>query len=117
MEDIINRGGGNMLVQLYNSNPDESVDKESDVLVAVDGCRQRHKAGSILRIHNGESITLTQGLYHSFWAEKGHGPALLGEVSQTNDDNADNRFAEPRGRFPAIDEDAPKRYLLCNDPR
>ena len=35
---------------------------------------------------------------------------MLGEVSQCNDDNTDNRFYEPVGRFPAIEEDeAPYR--------
>ena len=32
-EDIINRGGGNVLLRVYNSLPDESIDYESDVLV------------------------------------------------------------------------------------
>ena len=32
-EDIINRGGGNVLIRVYNSLPDESIDYESDVTV------------------------------------------------------------------------------------
>ena len=28
-EDIINRGGGNVLIRVYNSHPDESIDYES----------------------------------------------------------------------------------------
>lgn len=31
MEDIINRGGGNVLIRVYNSTPDEELDKESEV--------------------------------------------------------------------------------------
>jgi D-lyxose ketol-isomerase len=40
---------------------------------------------------------------------------LVGEVSLVNDDNIDNRFFDPVGRFPAIEEDEPPLYLLCND--
>jgi D-lyxose ketol-isomerase len=40
---------------------------------------------------------------------------LVGEVSSVNDDASDNRFAEPIGRFPAIEEDEAPLYLLCTD--
>ena len=36
-EDIINRGGGNVLIRVYNSLPDEEIDYESDVTVHTDG--------------------------------------------------------------------------------
>jgi D-lyxose ketol-isomerase len=32
-----------------------------------------------------------------------------------NDDNSDNRFFEPVGRFPVIEEDEPPLYLLVQD--
>ena len=38
-----------------------------------------------------------------------------GEVSMCNDDNCDNRFYEPLGRFPTIEEDEPPYRLLCNE--
>ena len=44
-------------------------------------------------------------MYHDFAVEEGTGPVLLGEVSQCNDDNTDNRFNPPVGRFPKIEED------------
>jgi D-lyxose ketol-isomerase len=47
--------------------------------------------------------------------EEGTGPVLLGEVSQCNDDNTDNRFSPPVGRFPTIEEDEPPYRLLCNE--
>lgn len=114
MEDIINRGGGNLLVQLYNSTEDERL-ADTPVQVSIDGCRLEVPAGEILRITPGESITLTQGMYHKFWGEKGSGTVLLGEVSMVNDDNTDNRFLEPVGRFPAIEEDEEPLYLLSNE--
>ena len=42
---------------------------------------------------------------NDFAVEEGTGPVLLGEVSQCNDDNTDNRFTPPVGRFPEIEED------------
>ncbi len=66
-----------------------------------------------MRLKPGESICLTQRVYHKFWAENGR--ALLGEVSRVNDDQRDNRFLEPLGRFPAIEEDEPPQYLLCSE--
>ena len=63
----------------------------------------------------GQSITLTPGLYHRFWGEEGTGTVLVGEVSQCNDDSADNRFYDPVGRFPQIEEDEAPLHLLCNE--
>ena len=63
----------------------------------------------------GESIHVQQYLYHDFAVEEGTGPVLLGEVSQCNDDNTDNRFNPPVGRFPKIEEDEAPYRLLCNE--
>ena len=59
--------------------------------------------------------TVQQRLYHDFTVEPGTGPVLLGEVSQCNDDNTDNRFNPPVGRFPTIEEDEPPYRLLCGE--
>jgi hypothetical protein len=72
-------------------------------------------AGTQVRITPGESITIYPYMYHDFSAEEGTGPVLLGEVSQCNDDNSDNRFLESIGRFPAIEEDEPPYRLLLNE--
>ena len=114
MEDIINRGGGIMMMQLYNSAADEAL-ADTDVAVVCDGVKKTVPAGTVLAFLPGESVTLTRGLYHSFWAKPGHGTVLIGEVSQTNDDNADNRFYDRSGRFPAIEEDEAPLHLLCNE--
>lgn len=114
MEDIINRGGGILMMKLYNSTEDEQL-ADTDVTIVSDGVEMTVPAGTTLELLPGQSVTLTRGCYHSFWAKPGHGPVLIGEVSQTNDDNTDNRFHEPMGRFPTIEEDeAPLRYL-CNE--
>lgn len=114
-EDIINRGGGNVLIRVYKSLPDESIDYQSDVEVHSDGRAYVVPAGSQVRLTPGESIHIYQYLYHDFSVEEGTGPVLLGEVSQCNDDNNDNRFNPPVGRFPVIDEDEPPYRLLCNE--
>ena len=115
MEDIINRGGGNLLIRVYNSNPDETIDYDSDVTVNCDGIKQIVKAGTQVRLTPGMSISIQPGLYHDFEGEKGSGNVLIGEVSQCNDDNIDNRFEPPVGRFPEIEEDEPPYRLLCNE--
>ena len=111
-EDIINRGGGDLVVQLYNATPDEGL-ADTDVTVSIDGVCRTIKAGDCVTLTPGESICLPSRLYHKFWAEKGK--ALLGEVSMVNDDNTDNRFHEPMGRFPDIEEDEGPLYLLCSE--
>lgn len=114
MEDIINRGGGNLLIQLYNATEDEQL-ADTPVNVMVDGRWSNIQAGTTLRLVPGESITLSQRVYHKFWAEEGTGMVMAGEVSMTNDDTCDNRFLENVGRFPAIEEDEPARYVLGNE--
>ena len=114
MEDIINRGGGNLIVEVYNATDDDGL-ADTDVTVYIDGHTEVVPAGTKIRLTPGESITLPQRQYHAFWAEKGYGKVLIGEVSMVNDDNVDNRFYEPQGRFPTIEEDEAPVYLLCNE--
>lgn len=113
MEDIINRGGGRLMIQLYNSTPDEDLDKSTPVRVSMDGVVRTVPAGGVVALKPGDSITLTRGMYHTFWGEGGR--ILIGEVSLVNDDHTDNRFHEPIGRFPEIVEDEPPLYLLVGD--
>ncbi len=114
-EDIINKGGGNVLIRIYNSRADESIDTVSDVSVHTDGVVRTVPAGTRIRLTPGESIFISLRMYHDFAVEAGTGPVLLGEVSQCNDDNIDNRFEPPVGRFPEIEEDEPPYRLLCNE--
>lgn len=114
MEDIINRGGGTLVLRLYQRDPQtDLLDQKSDIEVAVDGKRITLKAGGLVRLKPGQSICLTPLLYHSFWAEDG--AVLAGEVSMANDDFADNRFLEPLGRFSTVEEDETPIHLLCSD--
>jgi D-lyxose ketol-isomerase len=103
------------MMQLYGSTPRETPDLENEVEVVSDGVRLRIPAGTVLQLLPGQSVTLTPGLYHAFWAQEGHGPVLLGEVSQCNDDKSDNRFLDDVGRFPEIEEDEAPYRLLCTE--
>ena len=112
-EDIINRGGGMLVVQLYSSTADQALDEQTPVHVTIDGLVRTVEPGGTVELAPGESITLPPYLYHAFW---GHGSTVLvGEVSSVNDDLTDHRFYQPIGRFPTIQEDEPPLYLLCTD--
>jgi D-lyxose ketol-isomerase len=111
-EDIINRGGGRLAIKLYNSTEAEQL-ADTDVVVNLDGVRHTFKAGHTVVLAAGQSITLTTGLYHEFWGVERR--VLVGEVSKVNDDAHDNRFLDPIGRFPDIEEDEPPLHLLVGD--
>ena len=113
-EDIINRGGGNLVIEMYAADRDEGLSQEG-FAVSVDGIRRNLGAGDMVILTPGESICLTPLLYHSFYGEAGKGPVVVGEVSDVNDDELDNRFLQPIGRFPLIIEDEPPLYFLCNE--
>ena len=112
MEDIINRGGAPLAVQVYLADENEGL-SDADVPVTMDGITKLYPAGSIVKVMPGQSITMQRYLYHSFWGDGG--TAIVGEVSMVNDDTADNRFYKPCGRFADIDEDEAAEYLLCNE--
>lgn len=114
-EDIINRGGGRLLIRLYNSSPDGSQLLDTEVTVSTDGVRRTVAAGGVVGLNPGQSVTLETGVYHSFWGAAGEGTVLVGEVSVVNEDLTDNRFHEQLGRFPTIEEDEPPLYLLVGD--
>ena len=113
-EDIINRGGGTLLIQVYNDDGEGGL-ADTDVLVNSDGRSYYVPAGTEVRLEPGQSLTLWPHQYHEFHVVRGSGSVLIGEVSQCNDDNTDNRFYGPVYRFPEIDEDEPPYRLLCNE--
>ena len=115
MEDIINRGGGAVVFRLWNAGPDELPDRSTPVIIHKDGRALTISPGEPIEIRPGESLTLYPGCYHEFTVRPEDKFALIGEVSMCNDDEADNRFEKPTGRFPAIQEDEPPYRLLCNE--
>ncbi|NLW21056.1 MAG: D-lyxose/D-mannose family sugar isomerase [Clostridiales bacterium] len=112
MEDIINRGGGDLVMQVYNSKENGEFD-DSDVHLAMDGRQVTVKAGGTVILKPGQSVTLRPGQYHCWKAV--NDKVMLFEVSSTNDDNIDNRFHTAKGRFPTIEEDVAPEYLIFRD--
>ena len=112
-EDIINRGGATLVVELYGSDDKGGFAEDRGGTVWCDGIRVDYAPGQKLRLAPGESVTLRPGDWHAFWGEGGD--VLIGEVSTVNDDVTDNIFREPIGRFATIDEDVAPTHLLVSD--
>ena len=114
-EDIINRGGGILMLELYNSLSDGDLDTRMPVQVRMDGIDHTLQAGAVVAVDPGNSITLTPGLYHRFWAKENAGDLVVGEVSSINDDRTDNTFLKNAARFSGIEEDEQPLCPLCNE--
>jgi len=114
-EDIINRGGGILVVELYNKTEDGDLDKENDVVVYTDSIKNVLKPGEPIEIAPGDSITLEPFVYHRFYAKKDEGLLIVGEVSKVNDDNTDNVFFKESKCFSEVEEDEAITYPLVNE--
>lgn len=112
-EDIINRGGATLVIELYGSDDRGNFARDRGGRVFCDGIPRDYGPGDKLRLAPGESVTLMPGDWHAFWAEGGD--VLIGEVSTVNDDVTDNVFVEPIGRFAEVEEDEPPLHLLVSD--
>jgi hypothetical protein len=110
LEDIIVRGGGNLMVEFTRDGSLMDLAGEA----RVDG-RRVDPFGGPIRLTAGQSITIPRGLQHRFWGERGTGTVFGAEVSQCNDDLHDNFFLEPLGRFAEIDEDEATTLPLWNE--
>ena len=112
-EDIINRGGATLVVELYGSDDQGHFAKDRGGRVRCDGIERAYAPGDKLRLEPGESVTLMPGDWHAFWGDGGD--VLIGEVSTVNDDVTDNIFVEKIGRFSEIEEDEAPTHLLVSD--
>lgn len=114
-EDIINRGGATLVIELFGSDADGAFDQTAGGTVWCDGLRREYGPGEKLSLAPGESVTLMPGDWHAFWGDGGD--VLIGEVSTVNDDETDNIFRDPIGRFAEIEEDVAPKHLLVSDYR
>lgn len=114
MEDIINRAGGVLVIEFCPADAGGAI-IERDLTVLVDGIATTLKPWEKLRLEPGQGVTIPAGLYHRFYGEQGHGVVLVGEVSKVNDDQTDNYFLDPIGRFSSIEEDEAPVRLLWNE--
>ena len=90
-EDIICRGGGNLVLELYLADENEQL-SDNSFEVRVDGVVRPCQPGEKVILAPGESICLEPFVYHRFYGENGKGTVIVGEVSDVNDDDNDNRF-------------------------
>lgn len=126
-EDIINRGGGDLEITLYNCTEEDFQDMEggrsgapgtfadTDVIAKIDGKSIVVPAGGKVILKPGQSISIAQGQYHQWQGVPGTGDVILFEVSTTNDDNIDNRFYSTSKRIPSVVEDEEPKYLMFAD--
>ncbi|QYK43296.1 MAG: D-lyxose/D-mannose family sugar isomerase [Paracoccaceae bacterium] len=112
-EDIINRGGATLVIELFGSDDRGGFAADRGGSVLCDGLARSYAPGEKLRLAPGESVTLMPGDWHAFWGEGGD--VLIGEVSTVNDDLTDNIFRDPIGRFAEIEEDEAPLHLLVSD--
>jgi D-lyxose ketol-isomerase len=112
-EDIINRGGATLVIELFGSDDRGGFAEDRGGMVQCDGIATPYGPGQKLRLAPGESVTLMPGDWHAFWGEGGD--VLIGEVSTVNDDLTDNIFRAPIGRFAEIEEDVAPTHLLVSD--
>jgi len=112
-EDIINKGGGTLVLELFTARADGSIDEDASVRLRTDGRWREMAGGDRLRLAPGESVTLEPDTWHAFWGEGGR--VLIGEVSNVNDDRTDNVFREDIGRFGSVTEDVAPVHLLVSD--
>lgn len=126
-EDIINRGGGDLEITMYNCKPEDFADVEggragkpgqfddTPVIASIDGKNVTVPAGGKVVLKPGQSISIAPGQYHMWQGVPGTGDVILFEVSTTNDDTIDNRFYKAGERIPVTEEDVPAEYLMFAD--
>lgn len=112
-EDIINRGGARLVVELFGSDEHGNFREDRGGTVFCDGIAREFAPGEKLVLTPGGSVTLMPGDWHAFWGEGGD--VLIGEVSTVNDDETDNLFRDPIGRFSTVEEDMAPRHLIVSD--
>ena len=118
MEDIINRGGGNLVIRLWNADRATRQLADSRVTVSMDGVRvtvARRRRRS--RSARASPSACRSGSTTASGARRATGTVLVGEVSRVNDDHVDNRFLDPVGRFPNPRQQEPPLLPQSAHPR
>lgn len=108
-EDIICRNG-RLLVELWTGFPEDSI-RGTEGRIQKNGEWFSFTNGTPMLLKSGDRVTITPGIYHSFWPIGGE--CVIGEVSTANDDTHDNFFVDPEiGRYPELIEDVPSKIKL-----
>jgi len=111
-EDIINRSGGTLNLEVSVKADDSSLGSgEVELLQA--GVTRTVGSGEPLSLKPGESVQIPTLVYHRLWAAENY--VVVGEVSSVNDDATDNYFLEDGSSYAGIADDATPRYRLVNE--
>lgn len=113
-EDIINRGGGNLEITLWQGDDGGNFLKK-DLVIVKDGKKTKIHGGDKVLLKPGESITLMPYQFHQWQGVPGTGDIALFEVSSTNDDRVDNNFYESQERLTGIENDEKIKHALFTD--
>lgn len=112
-EDIINRGGGKMVMELLNQRNDGRVEEEKEVNVEKDGRIVKKKEGENMKIKKGERVKIMKGNWKDLWGEGGD--VMIGEVQNVNEDMKENILREKIGRLQDIEEKEKKLNMIVYD--
>ena len=114
-EDLINRGGGRLEVELAWAGEDELSLSKQEISVQVDGMTKILQAKSSILLECGESVTLVPRMCHQFRGHQQSASVVAGEVSCLNNDYTDNCFLGRNAARTTIEEDESPRYLLSTE--
>ncbi len=113
VKDLINRGGGTLVIELCGSDDQGHHDPDRGGTVLCDGIAREFGPYDRIALGAGESMTLRPGDWHAFWAEDGD--VLIGEISTVSDEGTDRVFVDPVGRHALIEDDDAPNHLLVSD--
>lgn len=113
-EDLINRGGGVIEVELFNVGSDGQK-LQSPVFINADGVIIELPPGGLIELNPGESVALMPMTAHQFRCRPGSGPVAVGEVCGVSEHLSDTHFLEPRSKPLPIDEDEPPIHYLADE--
>lgn len=114
-EDLVNRSGGRLNVQLAWAAADEKSMTEETVKVQLDGISRSVRPGEVITLTPGQSVELPPRMCHQFMGHPGDRTVLAGEISSLNDDTTDNCFLGRNVNMAPIEEDEPRKFLLSGD--
>ena len=112
-QDLVNRGGGDLVVQLHHAGPSDELDDDRPVTAVVDGVEVEFEPGGLARLTVGESLGVAPRVYHKFWAEMAS--CMVSEISSPANGRQDFHYLEDARRLPDIEEDEEPLHLLWHE--